>query len=61
MASFNALSRVEQDSFLNELLVSNLVLIMLILEAPDLRGHFRVPGPSDQGERVASEGAYRLP
>jgi len=36
-ARFEALDMVEQDRIFNELVVSHLVLIMLILEAPDLR------------------------
>lgn len=43
LAGFNELSQVEQDRIFNELVVASLVLIMLILEAPDLRvaGEFR--------------------
>lgn len=37
LAALDGLSQVEQDRIFNELLVSNLVLIMLVLEAPDLR------------------------
>jgi len=37
LADFDALSQVEHDRIFNELLVSNLVLIMHVLEAPDLR------------------------
>ncbi len=36
-ARFDALDRVEQDRIFNELVVAHLVLIMLVLEAPDLR------------------------
>jgi len=36
-ARFDALDTVEQDRIFNELVVAHLVLIMLILEAPDLR------------------------
>ena len=36
-ARFDALDQVEQDRIFNELVVAHLVLIMLILEAPDLR------------------------
>jgi hypothetical protein len=37
MAGFERLSQVEQDRIFNELVVAFLVLIMLLLEAPDLR------------------------
>jgi hypothetical protein len=37
MANFDILSQVEQDRIFNELVVSYVVLIILILEAPDLR------------------------
>jgi hypothetical protein len=37
LARFNALVTVEQDRIFNELVVAHLVLIMLVLEAPDLR------------------------
>ena len=37
MAGFNALSQVEQDRIFNELIVADIVLLMLVLEAPDLR------------------------
>lgn len=42
-ARFDSLSQGEQDRIFNELVVADLVLIMLILEAPDLRapGEFR--------------------
>jgi hypothetical protein len=36
-AGFNQLSQTEQDRIFNELVVASIVLIMLILEAPDLR------------------------
>ena len=36
-AGFDILSEVEQDRIFNELLVAHVVLIMLLLEAPDLR------------------------
>jgi hypothetical protein len=36
-AGFDQLSQVEQDRIFNELVVASIVLIMLILEAPDLR------------------------
>jgi hypothetical protein len=36
-AWFDKINQVEQDRIFNELVVSHLVLIMLILEAPDLR------------------------
>ncbi len=36
-ARFDALNQVEQDRIFNELVVAHLVLIMLVLEAPDLR------------------------
>ena len=43
LAGFEQLSQVEQDRIFNELVVAFLVLIMLLLEAPDLRvaGEFR--------------------
>jgi len=43
LAGFEQLSQVEQDRIFNELVVASLALIMLILEAPDLRvaGEFR--------------------
>jgi len=37
LADFDILSQVEQDRIFNELVVSYVVLIILILEAPDLR------------------------
>jgi len=37
LADFNRLSQTEQDRIFNELVVANLVLIMLMFEAPDLR------------------------
>ncbi|MBW1981465.1 MAG: hypothetical protein JRJ12_09600 [Deltaproteobacteria bacterium] len=37
LARFKRLSRVEQDRIFNELVVSYIVLVMLVLEAPDLR------------------------
>ncbi|MHC4105215.1 MAG: hypothetical protein ACYSR9_09765 [Planctomycetota bacterium] len=37
LAGFEQLSQVEQDRIFNELVVASLVLIMLVLEAPDLR------------------------
>ena len=37
LAGLEKLSQVEQDRIFNELVVSGLVLIMLVLEAPDLR------------------------
>ena len=37
LAGFDILSEVEQDRIFNELLVAHVVLIMLLLEAPDLR------------------------
>lgn len=37
LVSFDILSQVEQDRIFNELVVSYVVLILLILEAPDLR------------------------
>src|SRR3970040_2341630 len=42
-AGFEQLSQVEQDRIFNELVVAFVVLIMLLLEAPDLRvaGQFR--------------------
>jgi hypothetical protein len=36
LAGFNQLSQTEQDRIFNELVVASVVLIMLILEAPDL-------------------------
>ena len=36
-AGFNRLSQTEQDRIFNELVVANLVLFMLVFEAPDLR------------------------
>ncbi len=36
LAGFEQLSQVEQDRIFNELVVASLVLIMLVLEAPDL-------------------------
>jgi hypothetical protein len=36
-AGFNQLNQTEQDRIFNELVVASIVLIMLILEAPDLR------------------------
>lgn len=43
LAGFNRLSQTEQDRIFNELVVANLVLIMLMFEAPDLRvaGEYR--------------------
>jgi len=43
LAGFEQLSQVEQDRIFNELVVAFVVLIMLLLEAPDLRvaGEFR--------------------
>jgi len=43
LASFEQLSQAEQDRIFNELVVASVVLIMLALEAPDLRvaGEFR--------------------
>ena len=43
LANFEKLSQVEQDRIFNELVVASVVLIMLVLEAPDLRvaGEFR--------------------
>ena len=38
LAGFEELSQVEQDRIFNELVVAFVVLIMLLLEAPDLRG-----------------------
>jgi hypothetical protein len=37
LADFDQLNQVEQDRIFNELVVSHIVLIMLIVEAPDLR------------------------
>jgi len=37
LAGFEQLSQVEQDRIFNELVVAFVVLIMLLLEAPDLR------------------------
>jgi hypothetical protein len=37
LADFEQLSQVEQDRIFNELVVASIVLIMLVLEAPDLR------------------------
>ncbi len=37
LADFNQLNQTEQDRIFNELVVGSIVLIMLILEAPDLR------------------------
>jgi hypothetical protein len=37
LAGFDALSQVEQDRIFNELVVAYVVLIILVLEAPDLR------------------------
>ncbi len=37
LAGFDQLSQTEQDRIFNELVVASLVLIMLVLEAPDLR------------------------
>ena len=37
LAGFNRLSQTEQDRIFNELVVANLVLFMLVFEAPDLR------------------------
>lgn len=37
LLGFNNLEKVEQDRIFNELIVSNLALLMLTLEAPDLR------------------------
>jgi hypothetical protein len=43
LANFEKLSQAEQDRIFNELVVASVVLIMLVLEAPDLRvaGKFR--------------------
>jgi hypothetical protein len=43
LARFERLSQTEQDRIFNELVVGSVVLIMLVLEAPDLRisGEFR--------------------
>ena len=43
LANFDILSQVEQDRIFNELVVSYVVLVILVLEAPDLRvpGEFR--------------------
>jgi hypothetical protein len=43
LAGFEQLSQTEQDRIFNELVVASVVLIMLVLEAPDLRvaGEFR--------------------
>lgn len=43
LARFDRLSQAEQDRIFNELVVASVVLIMLVLEAPDLRvaGGFR--------------------
>ncbi|UCD80967.1 MAG: hypothetical protein JSW26_05935 [Desulfobacterales bacterium] len=43
LARFEQLSQTEQDRIFNELVVASVVLIMLVLEAPDLRvaGEFR--------------------
>lgn len=43
LAGFDRLSQTEQDRIFNELVVANLVLIMLVFEAPDLRvaGEYR--------------------
>jgi hypothetical protein len=43
LANFDVLSQVEQDRIFNELVLSYLVLVILVLEAPDLRvpGEFR--------------------
>jgi hypothetical protein len=37
LAGFDKLSQTEQDRIFNELVVASIVLIMLVLEAPDLR------------------------
>jgi len=37
LLDFNSLEKMEQDRIFNELVVSNLTLLMLTLEAPDLR------------------------
>ena len=37
LAGFEQLSQVEQDRIFNELVVASVVLVMLVLEAPDLR------------------------
>ncbi len=37
LANFEKLSQTEQDRIFNELVIASLVLIMLVLEAPDLR------------------------
>ena len=37
LAGFDTLSQAEQDRIFNELIVADIVLIMLVLEAPDLR------------------------
>jgi hypothetical protein len=43
LVSFDRLSQAEQDRIFNELVVAGVVLVMLVLEAPDLRvpGEFR--------------------
>jgi hypothetical protein len=43
LADFKQLSQTEQDRIFNELVVASVVLIMLVIEAPDLRvaGEFR--------------------
>ncbi len=43
LAGFEQLSQAEQDRIFNELVLASLILIMLLLEAPDLRtaGEFR--------------------
>jgi len=37
LASFDVISQIEQDRIFNELVVSYVVLLLLLLEAPDLR------------------------
>jgi len=49
LADFNKLNQVEHDRIFNELVVAHLVLIMLILEAPDLRVVDEFRGPLEAG------------
>jgi len=53
LSNFKKLSQVDQDRIFNELLVASVVLIMLVLEAPDLRvaDEFRCY-ISDLGEKI---------
>ena len=53
LADFKKLNQVEQDRIFNELVVASVVLIMLVLEAPDLRvaAEFR-SYISDLGEKI---------